>query len=192
MGKKIFILVFIVSLSLNAGFAVTWLGYQFAGWSSKQNTFLCQPDAEKEIWCPLHRKLDVTKQQWKKLEPHLKRFQREVSKLAAKIQKDRNKMIDLLAAEQTDKQAIQQQQERILSDHRRMQDLVLGHIMTEKSVLDAGQQKEFFAILRNNVQCPPLMKGASGNKRGMGEFLRGLPGEDVNVSGEKDNPQSRK
>lgn len=180
MDKKIFILILMTSLALNIAFAASWAGSQFAGRFESRQVETWQPDPEKEIWCPLHRKLSVTKEQWLEIEPQLKEFQKQASLLANELKDARDQMIELLEDEQTDKQKVEQQQRKILAGHRKMQDLVLEHIIAEKAVLNKAQQSAFFEILRNNIQCPGPMKVPSGAKGGMGTFLRSLPQEDAN------------
>ena len=79
-------------------------------------------------------------------------------------------MIGLLAAAEVDWDAVRQRQEKILGGHRRMQDMVLEHLVAEKEVLDDEQEAKLFGLLRQRAGCvaggPPMTGGARRHERG--------------------------
>ena len=172
MWKKIFAVIFVLSLAMNIGFGVTWGLRRFSGEPPADAGGASQP----EIWSPLHRELGVTEKQWEKIEPLVKSFQNETQKQAQRMQELRSQMLDLLSAEEVDHQAIEQQQEKVLDGLRGMQDIVLGHLIEEKQILTARQEEELFEMLRQRSGCPvaggPPMMGDQGEGAGMGRVLR--------------------
>ena len=64
------------------------------------------PAAQEAIWCPLHRALKVTEAQWKEIEPRLRDFQAAVGELCRQTDAIRSEVIDLIAADETDLNAI--------------------------------------------------------------------------------------
>jgi Spy/CpxP family protein refolding chaperone len=73
-------------------------------------------------------------------------------------------VIDLIAADEPDVQAIRAKQDEILATKRKIQDLVAGHLLAEREVLTPGQQEQLFSMLRNRTRCtgPPLSGSPSG------------------------------
>ena len=172
MWKRVFAVAFLLSLSLNIGFGVTWALRRFGGESQGQP----EQKPESEIWSPLHRELDVTKEQWQKLEPMVESFQRKTQRQAHKLQGLRSEMVDLLSAKEVDRGAIEQQQEKVLEGFRGMQDIVLDHLIGEKQVLTADQEKQLFELIRSRTGCPVVDGGPMAPKRGgnpgVGSVLR--------------------
>ena len=79
-------------------------------------------------------------------------------------------MIELLAAAEMDQNAVRRQQEKILVGHRRMQDMVLEHLLAEKNVLNDEQETKLFALLRRQAGCgaggTPMMGAGRRHERG--------------------------
>jgi len=172
MWKRLFAVIFVLSLALNIGFGATWALRRFGGKPKTESA----PESRAEIWSPLHRKLDVTKKQWEKLEPLVTSFQQETQKQAKKLQNLRDEMVGLLSSAKVDRSAVEKQQERILEGFRGMQDIVLGHLIREKQILTAEQEKRLFEIVRRHTGCPAAGGAAitpdQGSGRGVGSLLR--------------------
>ena len=149
--KKIFVMMFVVSLALNAAFVATWAVNRFTGIA--QAEMGKEAEAEPKIWCPLHRELGVSKEQWEKIEPEMIAFHKETQKVCEEANSLRNGMIELLASSEVDREAMQAQQEKIMQVQRKMQDLVLEHILAEKELLSETQQQKFFEMLRQRARC---------------------------------------
>jgi Spy/CpxP family protein refolding chaperone len=153
----------VASVALNVAFVAMWIAHAAP---SPPHQGKAGPGAGREqIWCPLHRELGVTAGQWVKIEPRLRGFQTKVGEIRQEIERMRTEMIDLIAAEEPDVAAVRDKQDEILSMKRRIQRLVVGHLLAEKEVLTPGQQKQLFAMLRDRAGCPanPPM---SGQRRG--------------------------
>ena len=171
MAKKIQTLVLVLSVSANAAFIGAWAVEKLAEPGDPESAQGAEV-GDDGIWCPLHRKLGVTKEQWKKIEPEMLAFHRQTAKNCKKLRQLRSEMIELLAAPEPDRKAVEIQQQKILDGQRSMQDLVLGHLLAEKEILTAEQEKQLFRMLKECVACP------GPGRPGMMRFLNNgkLPG----------------
>jgi Spy/CpxP family protein refolding chaperone len=148
----------VASVALNAAFVAIWIAYAAASQPHSQQTGETTTQ-EQAIWCPLHRELDVTEEQWAQIEPRLTEFQAGVAELRQRVQAIRPEVIDLIAAEEPDLEAIRTKQDEILATKREIQGLVVGHLIAEKQVLTPDQQTQLFKMLREQSGCrvgPPM------------------------------------
>jgi Spy/CpxP family protein refolding chaperone len=151
-----------LSIALNLSFLAMWIAHaapvdtagEVAGEGNSPRT------AESSVWCPLHRELEVTEQQWREIEPSLRQFQASVGELSAHVDQMCSEVIDLLAAESPDLVAVRAKQDEILEAKRAMQDMVAAHLIAERQVLTAAQQQQLFQRLRDRTRCaaegPPM------------------------------------
>jgi len=165
MVRKYAFLLIVLSVALNIGFAGIWAAQTVAGhWPAWEG---CGHEGgDGAVWCPLYRSLAVTDEQRQRLEPRLAQFQQASRTLCQETQRERAELIDLVAAAETDRTAIRAKQEEILAGQRRMQELVIEQLLTEKKVLTAEQQKELFDMIRRHSGCmgPALMGGGPGKE----------------------------
>ena len=69
MWKKIAPLLILLSVGLNVAFVGVWAVRAFGRhWPAHR------PDDDGAVWCRLHRRLDVTDEQWRRIEPRLAVF----------------------------------------------------------------------------------------------------------------------
>jgi len=156
MWKKIAPLLIVLSVALNAAFIGVWAARAVVSrWPAEPG------DGDRAVWCPLHRRLRVTDEQWRQIEPHLLAFRRDSEAVCRDINRLRGEMIDLIAADEPDRDAIAAKQEEIREGQRRMQGLVIEHLLAEKQILTEGQQKELFDMIRRRSGCagPGRMMG---------------------------------
>jgi len=73
-------------------------------------------------------------------------------------------LIDLIASDNPDRDAISAKQEEIRAGQQRMQQLVVEHLLAQKEVLTAEQRKKLFALIRQRSAChgPGRMMGLPG------------------------------
>jgi len=160
MVRKYAFLLIVLSVALNIGFAGVWAAQTMAGqWSAWESRR--QKSQDGAVWCPLYRSLNVTEEQWRRLEPRLTEFQQASRSLYEEIQRRRAELIDLVAAARTDREAIAAKQEEIRAGQRRMQELVVAQLLAEKEVLTVEQQKELFDMIRRHSGCmgPARLRG---------------------------------
>jgi hypothetical protein len=164
----------LLSIALNVAFAGVWLAY--AGVSRVESyQKRCEPGDSSTVWCPLHRQLNVSPDQWKEIEPRLRAFRASADEICRRISELRRGIIDQLAAPNPDIETIKAKQGEILAGQREMQGLVIDQLTAEKKVLTAEQQQRLFEMLRNGTGCDrggPLLVPGRGHEGGIGQVLR--------------------
>ena len=175
MGKHAKVLLITLSVALNVAFVGVWLAHAMSSPSGIPPAYP-GPDAHHPIWCPLHRELNVTLEQWQQIEPRLKEFRVTADSITAEVQGLRTEVVDLLARPHPDRQAVEAKQEEILTAQRRMQRLVAEHLLGEKEILTPDQQQQLFAIIRDrlggNQATGPLLVPGKASEGGIGKILR--------------------
>jgi len=160
----------VTSVALNVAFVAMWIAHAAPLPMRPEET---DRDATGQtIWCPLHRELKVTDEQWLQIEPRLREFQAAVGELCEQTNTMRSEVINLIAAAEPDVEAIRTKQDEILATKRRIQRLVVDHLLAEKEVLTPEQQQQLFAMLRDRTGCPadPPMSGHP--RGGLGRVLQ--------------------
>lgn len=147
MWKKIAPLLIVLSVALNIAFISVWAVHAArAHWPTKGN-------GDGEIWCPLHRRLNMTDEQWREIEPGLVKFQESARGVCDEVNRLRCEMIDLIAASDADPEAIRAKQEEIFAAQKRLQELVIERLVTEKQLLKPEQQRQLFQMMRSRFGC---------------------------------------
>jgi Spy/CpxP family protein refolding chaperone len=167
MRKNLRVLILLGSLALNVAFVVAWAA----------PSLLARPGDSPcgkadGVGCPLYRRLGVTADQWRKIEPRLKAYQDRSREYCLGINRSKNELIDLVAAPEADRKAIEAKQKDILAGHEKMQTELVDHLLAEKKVLNPDQQARLFGMLRSRgcEGCGPCGGPESGGTR------RGCPG----------------
>ena len=149
---KTVIVILIFSVALNTAFGAMWAIRRLpahlgcAGHKGDSHAKSC-------VSCPLHRKLGTSEKQWQEIEPRLVEFKTSSQAVCRKTNQLRKELIDLIAAPQTDIEAIRTKQDEILAGQRRMQELLISHLLAEKMMLTPQQQKTFFDMIRKQSDC---------------------------------------
>lgn len=174
MWKQTKPLLVILSVALNVAFAGVWLAHVTASHApSCENC--CVPDDNGSVWCPLHRELNVSAEQWKQIEPRLRAFRASADKICRRIGGQRAHILDLLAAQEPDLTAVEAKLEAVLAGQRQMQELVIEQLTAEKEILTPQQQQRFFDMLRSRSGCDhrgALLVPGRGVEGGVGRTLR--------------------
>jgi hypothetical protein len=170
MWRKLTPYIVVGSLGLNLAFVTVWFIHAWP------NSAFGEFGERPAIWCPLHRSLQVTPRQWADIEPRLRAFQVSVGELCQQVDRARSGVIEMVAAEQPDLEAIRARQDEILAVKQVIQSRVVEHLLFEKEILSAGQQERLFEMLRQHVVCAadPPMSGR-GSDRGRGQVPRRQP-----------------
>ena len=155
MNKRIIVFIFVASLALNIAFVVSWAGYRLPQRFTDDQGQVFPSEEKGEIWCPLHRSLNVSKEQWQQLEPRLLEFRKTSQGICEQVNQKRSEMIDILSSADPDRQAIADKQKEIQAAQQKMQQLVIEHLLFEKSVLNSRQQEEFFKLFRRRCSYAP-------------------------------------
>ncbi len=151
----------VLSVTLNIAIETIWLAHA-ASCCHESASAGVEPGQETSVCCPLHQALGVDRRQWQEIEPRLKEFQASAGELCRHIGQLRSEVIELIASEEPDLAAIRANQEEILASKRKIQQLVVSHLLTEKETLTIDQQKQLFEMLCNRTGCSgPPMSGRS-------------------------------
>ncbi len=171
MWRKARPVVLAVSIALNVALLSTWAAHAIPAHLLRGPAAEEAPEAE--IWCPLHRELGVTMEQWRQIEPRLVEFHEKAQENCRRLQELRDELLDLLADPAPDMEALRARQQKILEGHGRLQELVLSRLLKEKKVLTPEQQIRLFSMIRRRMDCPGpgRMTGLSG--MGTGQRRRG-------------------
>ena len=164
----------LLSIALNIAFAGVWLAYAAVSRVESQEKRV-EPGDSASVWCPLHRQLNVSTDQWKEIEPRLRAFRASAEEICGQISQLRRGIIDQLATPNPDLDAIKAKQGEILAGQRKMQGLVIDQLMSEKKVLMAEQQQRLFDMLRSGTACDrggPMLVPGRGHEGGIGQVLR--------------------
>lgn len=170
MWKSIKSLLIILSVALNVAFAGVWLVHVSAarGASGTQSCEKpceapCTPGDSQTVWCPLHRELGVSVEQWKKLEPRLREFRSAADAICEQNRRQRTGLLEMLFEPEPDMRAIHAKQEEILDAQRQMQALVIEQLSEEKKILSPEQRQKLADMLRSRSDCkhqgPMLIPG---------------------------------
>ena len=174
MWKQIKPALVLSSIALNVAFAGVWLAYAAVSRVESQEK-PCEPGDIASVWCPLHRELNVSADQWKEIEPRLRAFRASADEICRQISELRRGIIDQLATPNPDLDAIKAKQGEILAGQRKMQGLVIDHLLAEKKVLRVEQQQRLFEMLRSGTGCDrggPMLAPGRGHEGGIGQVLR--------------------
>jgi Spy/CpxP family protein refolding chaperone len=121
----------------------------------------------------------VTSEQWKQIEPHMREFMEKMADRQERISEVRYDMLDLLFSEDVSPEAIEKQQDEVLTAFRKTQDLVLEHVLTEKRYLTPAQERKLKEMLEERVDTsgpgnPPIGRTNEKRGRGVGKALEKL------------------
>lgn len=172
-NSKRFLIV--ASVTLNLAFVGVWLAHAIpAGMGEEVGAPAARSGA---IWCPLHQRLDVSPEQWARIEPLLQEFRQAAQSVCQHVSTLRLEMMELIAAPNPNRKAIAAKQAEIQASQGRMQDLVISHLLAEKEILTPEQQERLFTMIREQGECvrqgPRIMSGRSGG--GIGRMFRNAP-----------------
>lgn len=141
----------VASVALNVAFVTVWIVHAVTRHAHPQESN--ETTGQQGIWCPLHRELAVTGQQWTQIEPRLREFQAAVGEFTQQVKSFRSEVIGLIAADEPDSEAIRGKQDEILATKRKIQELVVAHFMAEKEILTPDQWTQLVGMLRQRTNC---------------------------------------
>ncbi len=157
MKENLKTLLVAFSIILNLVFIGTTAFYKMSSYAATGRT----PEAN----CPfLYQKLDLSSDQLARTESVRDRFHERLRRLGGEIQTKQLELIDLLAAPEIDRTALDAVRERINQLQKTMQDTIISHIVEETGIFTPEQRKSFFRLIRERIDqssesCPPWMRG---------------------------------
>ncbi len=152
MWPKLKPLLIILSVGLNVAFVGSWAVHRLCACSARPPA-VADSGCAGCVRCPLHRELGTTELQWRQIEPLQASFRDSSRALCRHLQTLRAELIDLVAASDVDRAALMMKQEEILSQQRRMEDLVVEHLLAEKQLLTPEQRVKLFDMMRRRSGC---------------------------------------
>jgi len=182
-NMKTAIVILIFSVALNMAFGAMWAIHRLPahlGCTGHKG----DSHAKSCVSCPLHRKLGTSEKQWQEIEPHLVEFKTSALAVCRELNQLRNELIDLIAAPETDFEAIRAKQDGILAGQRKMQELLISHLLAEKEVLTPQQQKTLFDMIRKQGDC-------AGRSSIMSVRPFDIPQADLNPTGNSSHDERR-
>ena len=151
MRKRITLLLLIFSLSFNAAFIGVWIASMFI-----PQKFLQSSQKEKSLSMvsqkSLYQEIGLREDQLKAIEEEQVEFQDNVELLLAEKKEVRREILDLLAKEEVDENAIKAKQEKIFEIEREIQTEVITLFLSEKEMLTPAQQKRLFKKLQKEPE----------------------------------------
>jgi Spy/CpxP family protein refolding chaperone len=151
MWWKVKPLLLLLSLTLNVAFV--------AGFASRA-LFASQARTEEpNCSCLLRQKLGATDEEWQRIEPRLTEFRNACKEVCREINLRRSELIELIARTDAKPEAIRDKQEEILAGQRKMQQLVVQHLLAAKEFLTPKQQEVLFGLIRNHCSCEKNLMG---------------------------------
>ncbi|MGD9823592.1 hypothetical protein [Desulfobacter sp.] len=147
-----------LSLGFNFAFAGVWLWRPLsANWIAQPNQAILNQNPSS-----LHRRLEVTQEQWVRLSPLVDAFKMESKEERKKIGALRCKLLDLLAAPVVDKKAVESTQHQLCALILDMKKRTINLLLGEKDVLS---EQQYNALIRE-IRQRTCSEGGHSKKEG--------------------------
>ncbi len=144
MKKNLKTLAIIFSVVLNIVFIGSFFyhklaQYSLTGYQGNHNRFLIE-------------ELNLSREQHDRFEPGRDRFHAFSSRQGHAIKDKQLELIDLLAKENPDREAIGAKQEEIQTLQRQMQAKVIDHLLEESGIFTTEQRERFFVLIKGRIE----------------------------------------
>jgi Spy/CpxP family protein refolding chaperone len=143
MKGKSLIFVLILSLAINASILGT-MGYHYYREAS----------SAKEAPCPLspahqhlYQQLGLSTPQLAEMEPLAQKFHERLGNLGIAMKGKNERLVELLGQKVVDPVQVEGLRKEIAGIQDEIQREVVAHILESKKILDAKQQRQFFALM---------------------------------------------
>jgi hypothetical protein len=157
MKRALLAILIALSVGLNIAFITGWAVSNWPGWrfwtGSVQGPSVSNPS--DGIWHPMHRRLGIGRGRWRRLEPQVRQFYKDIQPMRARINALRGDLIDQLSKPRPNHEAIEARQQQILDQQAKMQDRIVQQLLTEKKALTEEQQRQLFGLLRDHIRHQP-------------------------------------
>lgn len=158
MKAKVFIFILVLSLAINAAVLAT-TGYHYY-----HNTHLISstPCAISPDNHHFYQDLGLSNQQLAQMEPLARKFHSRLAELSASMEGKKEKLVDLLSQREVDPAKVEELRKEIAGIQDEIQKEVIGHILETRKILDTGQQRRFFDLMRQSMQGKNSWLGKNG------------------------------
>ncbi|MBN1673140.1 MAG: periplasmic heavy metal sensor [Kiritimatiellae bacterium] len=160
MKRILAFLALSLSLAMNVGFIAVWAIQRYGARRPAQD----EPESPGGLG-RLRRDIGVTDEQWQEIGPRVVAFEDEVGAIRESLDAAREALIAQVAAPTPDREAIRAHQLAIVEGQRRMQNLVIEHLLREKEALTPAQRQKLFQLLRGRAGHDPMMRGAGEGRQ---------------------------
>ena len=144
-------MILVLSLAINAAvLAVAGYGYYHNG--SRSTTAAGRlPAADHHFY----KKLGLTSAQLAKMTPMAASFHEHLKSLHSEMQGKKNAMLSLLGGKDVAPDRIEALHKEMAAIQNEIQKTVITHVRAVKEILNPGQRKRFFDLLRKSMQREP-------------------------------------
>jgi Spy/CpxP family protein refolding chaperone len=146
MRSKWLVLIFILSLAINAGVLVS-MGYHFYVNASTPSSAPCPMSPGDSH---LYQSLGLSKVQLSQMEPLAQKFHARLAELGTLMERKKETLTDLLQKD-SDPTSIENLRKEMAEIQDEIQKEVIVHIMESKKILDPNQQQRFFDLMRQSM-----------------------------------------
>jgi len=152
MWEKAKIVLIMLSMGFNVAFSVIWITHFASGRSKNADQSMagCPRTGGQS---PLYKQLDLSGEQSKIAESRMIAFRSASDTIIRDTGILRSEMIDLISMPNPDADAIENKQEAIIANQKKMQELTIAHILEMKRIFTPDQQKKFFILMRGQMKC---------------------------------------
>jgi Spy/CpxP family protein refolding chaperone len=147
MKGKMFVFILFLSLAINASILGT-MGFRYYREAS----------LAKEAPCPLspshqhlYQDLELSTPQLAQMEPLAQKFHERLGKLEKGMKGKNERLVELLGQKEVDPVQVEGLRKEIAGIQDEIQREVIAHILQSKKILDAKQQKQFFALMSQGM-----------------------------------------
>jgi Spy/CpxP family protein refolding chaperone len=151
--KNIKILALIFSVALNIAFLVSYGVRKLS-------------DRPKFVY----EELDLSKEQLGQIQNMRQHFLRAIDEIGDRILRREIELMDLVAADPVDRQAVEAKSQEIHALQQSMQQRVVEHLLGNKQLLNPVQRTKFFTVLKSRIQeqgapSPPWIPSGARHRK---------------------------
>ena len=146
MKNKRIAMILVLSLAMNTA-VLAVAGYNYFGSSRPANAVGHLHEMEHHFY----EVLGLSKTQLEKMTPLADSFHDRLKGLHSKMDKRKDAMINLLGGESVPPTRIEALRMEMAAIQDSIQKTVIAHVLDVKQILDSGQRKRFFDLLRRSM-----------------------------------------
>ena len=147
MKGKSLLFVLVLSLAINASVLGT-MGYHYYRDASLAKDAPCPLSPAHQH---LYQQLGLSTPQLSQMEPVAQKFHERLGELEAAMRGENERLVELLGQKVVDPVKVEGLRKEIAGIQDEIQKEVIAHILESKKILDAKQQKQFFALMSQSM-----------------------------------------
>jgi Spy/CpxP family protein refolding chaperone len=147
MKGKSLLFVLILSLAINASILGT-MGYHYYRDASLAKDAPCPLSPAHQH---LYQQLGLSTPQLAQMGPLAQKFHERLGQLESTMKGENERLVELLGGKEVDPVQVEGLRKEIAGIQDEIQREVIAHILETKRILDAKQQKQFFALMSQSM-----------------------------------------